>query len=55
MSGRYPDTLPKEKRRNFRKRANDFEVMDGKLFYKKSGSLRLALYRNDDWLRAFEV
>ena len=55
MSGRYPDTLPKEKRRNFRKRANDFEVMDGKLFYKKSGSLRLALYRNDDWLLAFEV
>ena len=55
VCGRYPDVLPREKRRNFRKRAKDFEVMDGKLYYKRSGNLRLALYRIDDCLRTFEV
>ena len=55
VCGRYPDVLPREKRRNFRKRAKDFEVMDGKLYYKRSGNLRLALYRIDDCLHTFEV
>ena len=53
--GSYPTSLPKEKRRNLRKRVNDFEVKDGKLFYKKSGSPRLALYKREDWLRVFQV
>lgn len=55
VSGKYPDYLPKEKRRNFRKRACDFEVKDGELYYKKSGDSRLALYKSDDWLRVFQV
>lgn len=55
ISGRYPDSLPSEKRRNFRKRANDFSVVDGELYYKKSGALRLALYRKEDCIRVFQV
>ena len=53
--GVYPGDLPKDKRRNFRKRAKDFEVKDGELYYNKSGSLRLALSKSDEWLRAFQV
>ena len=53
--GEYPGDLLKEKRRNFRKRAKDFVVKDGELYYKKSGDLRLALSTSDEWLRAFQV
>ena len=43
LSGSYPDSY---RRRNFRKRATDFEVMDRQLYY--NGCSRLALYKSKD-------
>jgi hypothetical protein len=51
----YPENLCKTKRRNFRKRAGDFEVNGGQLYYIKSGCLRLALSKREDWQRVFQV
>ena len=52
---KYPN-LPKDKRRNFRKRAGDFVVQEGKLYYAKTkGSLRLALGSREEQQRAFQV
>ena len=52
---KYPD-LPKDQRRNFRKRASDFVVQDGKLYYKKTtGFLRLALGSEEEQQRVFQV
>ena len=51
----YPVDMAKEKKRNFRKRAQDFVVHEGRLYYAKGGSLRLALTNRDEQLRVFQV
>ena len=52
---KYPD-LSKDQRRNFRKRASDFVVQDGKLYYTKTtGFVRLALGSEEDQQRVFQV
>ncbi len=33
----YPTNVTQNMKRNFKKRASDFEVLDGQLLYKKSG------------------
>ena len=51
---RYPD-LPTRKRRDFRKRAGNFIVQEGKLYYAKTrSSLRLALASKEEQQRAFQ-
>lgn len=60
VHGKYPSDLPSSesvKRRNFRKRAKDFMVKNGNLYYidKKSGSLRLAIYSKEEQERVFQV
>ena len=55
----YPSDLPTSKsikRRNFRKRVNDFVVQNDTLYYvhKKAGHLRLAVYSKEEQ-RVFQV
>lgn len=59
-NGQYPVHLPyceTVRRRNFRKRAKEFVVQDGNLYYKKKkdGSLRLAISCREQKQRVFQV
>ncbi len=51
----YPTNVTQNMKRNFKKRDSDFEVLDGQLFYKKSGGRRLALSDSKEWLHVFQV
>ena len=55
--GQYPPGSEGVRRSNFRNRAKDFVVQDDQLYYKnkKDGSLRLAIYFNDEQQRVFQV
>ena len=60
VHGKYPSDLPSSesvKRRNFRKRANNFLVKNDRLYYvdKKNGSLRLAIHSKEEQERVFQV
>ena len=60
QSGEYPPHLPpseKMKQRNFRKRAKDFVIKQGMLYYKnkKNGELRLAISSKEEQQRVFMV
>ena len=59
-SGVYPSNLPSSegnKRRNFRKRAANFVVKEGKLYYKncKDGLTRLAIASEKEQQEIFQV
>ena len=53
----YPENLSKDEKRNYRKRAKDFIVVDGKLHYKckKGGQTRVAISSEEDKKRFFKV
>ena len=53
----YPENLSKDEKRNYRKRAQDFIVLQGKLHYKckESGQTRMAISSEEDKERIFKV
>ena len=60
LSGKYPDRWKsKEEKRSFRRRAQQFVVNDGQLFYKRKtdgrGSLSITLATKEEQKRAFQV
>ena len=57
VTGKYPAEWTSEKKRNFRRRAQQFTVKDGNLYYKnrKDGSHRLAIASNTEKNQIFMV
>ena len=52
----YPKSVAKDDKRNLRKRAQNFQVVEGKLHYKcRSGEMRLAIFTKEDKERIFQV
>ena len=50
----YPNNLSKDSKKNFRRRARDFTMQDGKLYYTRKGGLRLAITSKEEQ-RIFQV
>ena len=55
LHGVYPPELPSSEKRNFRKRAQDFKIESGQLYYYKQGEIRLAIGSKEDQRRIFQV
>ena len=58
LTGRhYPENFSKDEKRNFRKRAKDFVVIEGKLHYKckRSGQTRTVIVTKEEKDRVFQV
>ena len=55
LHGVYPPELPSSEKRNFRKRAQDFKIESGQLYYYKQGEIRLAISSKEDQRHIFQV